>query len=1142
MFHLPKSNAHYDGKRSFALAPFWVGRCLLWLRVWGEQRKRSAPQDSRTIALPDTPVEDLRPVAGFTRRALGFGLRLSLSLVLVALLVVMAWLALYAGKAAAALPSSPATAVDAPVVPGELVLAVPPGLDRAQMEALAQRHGARLKRWVPRLGLALVATRVGGEMQTARALAAEPLVRFATEHRLLARVADIPLDEYWDRQWGMARVQGPAAWDLAWGDPAVVIAVLDTGVHLQHWDLMGQLWINPGESGLDPNTGLRTCAAQIAANLVDDDDNGYVDDCWGYDFVVDDNYPMDEHEYGHGTFVAGIAGAATNNPDPYLTTYQGVAGMGRQARLMALRVLDASGYGSAFNIAQAIDYATTNGAQIINLSLTFRPTIPPSSPDVQMLRLAVEAAQAADVLVIGASGNDDYNGVSFPARFPGVLAVGASRRDDTRAGFSNYGLRLDLVAPGVEIFSTLWRPGTHSYGYYRGSQSTSQGTSFAAPHVSGVAALVRALRPDLPQSAVYELVRRTADDVGDPGFDVYTGWGRLNARRAVEEAVIGLQLNLRAEPPTLPVGRLGTVHLAITAPTGGPAGLGARVLLSSSPGINVRAAAGEAGFVFPTVVTADSTGRAEAFFVADALPGTAYITASLGSVISSLPITITSGQPAALTLAAQPLAVANNGGQAVVTATVRDEGGSLVLDGIPVTFTATLGQVNPVTALTLDGQATTVFTAGSETGQAILIAQAGAVTATTSIAILGIGQPYTLTLAAHPAQIQLDGTPAVITATVIDALGDPVPDGIPVTFATDLGQLSATQVNTVGGRAVIQLAPGTVPGIAHVNARAGEAQGDLQVRILPGPAAVVVVTADPGELVANFNQVTQLTATVRDRHGHAVADGTEIRFETSLGQLISSSALTADGVARVLMLGGRVAGTAVVTATAPGGVQGTAEVVIRPNRPAAVELVASPEQIAVGGERSLLQATVRDAFGNLVEDSTPVTFTTNLGGVGAVGARLPFTGTVFVGMTFRGIAEAELVSGERTGVAEVGAAVNATTSQVRQVRFVAGPAAQLTLTVDPSRVFARGRVQLSAWVIDRFGNNVADGTAVNFGVTAGQLDAATAPTRNGLASTWLTAPDRPGMVQVAAISTPASAFAVIEVLPGEAVFLPLIVR
>ena len=341
--------------------------------------------------------------------------------------------------------------------------------------------------------------------------------------------------------------------------------------------------------------------------------------------------------------------------------------------------------------------------------------------------------------------------------------------------------------------------------------------------------------------------------------------------------------------------------------------------------------------------------------------------------------------------------------------------------------------------------------------------------------------------------------------------------------------------------AVTTLAPGVMPGTARVTARAGEAVGEVDVSILPGPAAEVAVTAEPAELVANFNEVTRLTALVRDRYGNVVADGTVIRFETTVGQLISSSAPTVGGLAQVLMLGGRVAGTAVVTATAPSGVYGTVAVVIRPNRPAAVGLTAEPAAVVVGGVAALLTATVRDMFGNLVTEAVSVTFRTNLGGLRAVGSQQAVD-SVYVGTAVDGVAVAELVSGERSGVAEVQVALNAAVSTVGQVRFLPGPAAQLTLSADPARVPVGGRTQLSAWVIDRFGNNVADGTWVSFGVTAGQLDASMVATRNGVASTGLTAPDQPGTVQVAAISSPASGFTAVEVFLSRATFLPLILR
>lgn len=556
--------------------------------------------------------------------------RLAVCLALTTVLFGTGLLALHAASAAAvATPLS----VEEPVVedpsamPGKLVIGMPSDIDATALNTLLARHGARVERWLLRLGLALVSVPAGDEATVATALAAEPAVEFVGHHRRLARIADTPLDEYWSLQWGPAKVAAPAAWDLIEAVPSVVIAIIDTGVHMEHVDLRDRQWLNPGESGIDLVSGERTCDAPIAYNGEDDDANGYVDDCRGYDFVERDNTPADRN--GHGTVVAGIAAAAVNNPDSADPgSYEGIAGMGRNAHFMALRSLDAYGRGYALDIAEAIDYAAASGAQVVNLSLTYPPTTPPSSADVLILQKAVEAAQASGVLLVAAAGNEKYNGIDYPARFPGVLAVGASTRQDARAAFSNYGSRLDLLAPGEGIYSTLLYSGVRSYGYYN---STGSGTSFAAPHVAGVAALVRAMRPDLAQSAVYELIRHTADDVGDPGFDNQSGWGRLNAQRAVSEAISGLRLGLVADPPTLALGSTGTVSLSITSPSGGSAGLGARLTLSSS-----------LGSITPTIVTADSSGEALVSLVGDLFPGTAHITATLGNLTATLPVTITS--------------------------------------------------------------------------------------------------------------------------------------------------------------------------------------------------------------------------------------------------------------------------------------------------------------------------------------------------------------------------------------------------------------------------------------------------------------------------------------------------------------------
>lgn len=766
----------------------------------------------------------------------------------------------------------------------ELVIGVPPHLDEGQLAALAARHGGTVERWLPRLGVARLSFPSRPAAAAMTALADEPLVDFVTPHEPIVRAAEIPLDPYWPQQWGPAQVQGPAAWDLAWGDPAVVIAVVDSGVHQGHYDLAANTWYNPAESDVDPVTGQRTCATGAAINGIDDDGNGYVDDCRGYDFVARDVNPMDES--GHGTVVAGIAAAATNNPDPAAPDfYEGIAGMARGAGIMAVRVLNEKGSGYADDVAAGIDYAVANGARVINLSLTFPSSYGPDSSAVAAVRRAVEAAQAADVLVVAAAGNEGGNAgympvIDCPACFSGVLAVGASTSADERAWFSNYDSRLDLVAPGVGIFSTLLYPGNGGYGLYNNSGS---GTSFAAPHAAGAAALVRALRPDLRQGDVYTLLRMTADDVGQPGFDIWTGWGRLNAYRAVAEAIPGLNLTVTADRARLFMGDATALQLRLATPDGAPAGLGGRVALTSS-----------LGTVTPAVVTVDGVGLAHAQFHTGDVPGVAYITATLGSVTASIPLTIVTGLPATMTLAAAPT-ILLAGETAAVTATVLDEDGYPVPDGLMVTFAAALGSVEPLSSPTIEGQAGTVFTAGTVGGTASVTATIGGMVAVVQLPVIGPGDPWTLALDADPPSISLGGTPAVITATVHDPFGAPATDGSPVQFVTDLGVLETAEAATVGGQATTRLWPGTTLGTAHVRAMAGRAQNETEVAIGPGPAVTLTLDAFPPR--ADTGATVTLRARTFDLYGNPAAGSILVAFAADAGSIAPDAVSTVDGEA-----------------------------------------------------------------------------------------------------------------------------------------------------------------------------------------------------------------------------------------------------
>jgi hypothetical protein len=339
--------------------------------------------------------------------------------------------------------------------------------------------------------------------QLHEALARDPRVLAVEgEHRLHAALT--PNDPYWGLQWGPDKIDAPAAWNVTTGSASVVVAVLDSGVDVDHPDLVGQLWVNPGE---------------VAGNGLDDDGNGKVDDVNGWRFNHIGSTPYESNdiddEYGHGTHVSGIVGAAGNNG-------LGVAGVAWESPIMTVRVLDAAGNGWYSDVAAGVVYAVDNGAQVINLSLG-------GPDDDALLRDAIGYAHAHGVLVAAAAGNGssgDYD-VLYPAAYDTPVAVAASTPSDYRASFSRYGPQVDLTAPGQTIYST----GMGGSYYY------SSGTSMATPHVSGLAALIWSWQPTMTITQVTQLMIDTAVDLGSPGWDQYTGWGRIDARRALDLVV-----------------------------------------------------------------------------------------------------------------------------------------------------------------------------------------------------------------------------------------------------------------------------------------------------------------------------------------------------------------------------------------------------------------------------------------------------------------------------------------------------------------------------------------------------------------------------------------------------------------------------
>jgi len=328
------------------------------------------------------------------------------------------------------------------------------------------------------------------------ALGTDPDIEWA-EPDYIAHAISIPDDPLYTEQWGLSKINAPDAWDIVTGTQTVVIAVVDSGIDLTHPDLQANLWANPGE---------------IPGNGIDDDNNGYVDDVRGWNFVNGTNNVYDGN--GHGTQVAGVAAAVTDNA-------LGIAGVCWNCKIMPVRVMADSGISNYSDIALGIRYAADKGAKVINLSLG-------GYSYSNALRDAIDyAVNEKGAVVVGGAGNDNVSTLFYPAAYDNVLAVAGTTADDTKAEFSDYGTWVDISAPAVEITTT----------YLGGDWGPANGTSLAAPFVAGMAALIRSQRPDWSAALVRNQLLQTADntDALDPAYAGKLGAGRVNAAQATQD-------------------------------------------------------------------------------------------------------------------------------------------------------------------------------------------------------------------------------------------------------------------------------------------------------------------------------------------------------------------------------------------------------------------------------------------------------------------------------------------------------------------------------------------------------------------------------------------------------------------------------
>lgn len=274
-------------------------------------------------------------------------------------------------------------------------------------------------------------------------------------------------------QWNLPAIETIPGWDVNRGSEDVIVAVIDTGVDFDHPDLQGQ-----------------TTA--------------------GVNMINKDAEAMDD--VGHGTHVAGIIAALVNNEE-------GVAGISWYNKIMPVKVLDETGAGSTYSVAQGVIWAADHGARVINMSLG-------NYADSQFLHDAIKYAYDKDVVLIAASGNDNTERPGFPAAYHEVFAVAATDSNKQKASFSNYGDYIDVAAPGVNIAST----------YPQNHYAALSGTSMASPHVTALAALIRSANPLLKNTEVMDIMRQTAIDLGDKGKDNYYGYGQIDVVKALSQA------------------------------------------------------------------------------------------------------------------------------------------------------------------------------------------------------------------------------------------------------------------------------------------------------------------------------------------------------------------------------------------------------------------------------------------------------------------------------------------------------------------------------------------------------------------------------------------------------------------------------
>ena len=411
-------------------------------------------------------------------------------------------------------------------VPGELVITFAEGVSTAGMlTAIDEAGGGLARRSSVNRSRIVVSVPPGEEDGYISAYKNAPGVSIVEKNYILHALW-APNDPHYDKQWHFNKanfIYAEAGWDINRGDNNVVVAVVDTGVAYETYD-------KPGYEMGETTGGDRYVQAPDLAGTV------FVS---GYDFVHDDSHPNDQN--GHGTHVAGTVAQTTDNS-------VGVAGLAHGCSIMPVQVLNYGGAGTMDDVADGIDFARLNGADVINMSLG-------SSDDMDTLRAACADAEAAGVVVVAATGNSGVGTIFYPAAYDSVIAVGSVDYNGDLTGYSNYGDGMEVVAPGGDTGADADGNGdvdgvlqmTFTQMYYGDYFSETfadtstfsyvylQGTSMASPHVAALAALL--ISNGSSASEARRWIRDSATDAGGYGYDTTYGYGLINCEGALKGVV-----------------------------------------------------------------------------------------------------------------------------------------------------------------------------------------------------------------------------------------------------------------------------------------------------------------------------------------------------------------------------------------------------------------------------------------------------------------------------------------------------------------------------------------------------------------------------------------------------------------------------